>query len=60
MVDQVFILKQIGKKAHEKKQMIYAWFIYLEKASDSINREALYQELRMYDVGGKLWNTIKS
>ena len=32
----------------------------LEKAYDWVNREALWQVLRMYDVGGKLLNGIKS
>ena len=27
---------------------------------DRVNREALWQALRMYDVGGKLLNGIKS
>ena len=32
----------------------------LEKAYDRVNREALWQVLRKYDVGGKLLNCIKS
>ena len=32
----------------------------LEKAYDSVNRNSLWEELRMYDVGGKLLNGIKS
>ena len=32
----------------------------LEKAYDWVNREALWQVLRMYDVGSKLFNGIKS
>ena len=35
-------------------------FINLEKANDRINMEALLQLLRMYDVGRKLLNGIKS
>ena len=35
-------------------------FMDLEKAYDRVNREALWQVLRMYDVGGKLLNGIKS
>ena len=31
----------------------------LEKAYDRVNREALWQVLRMYDVGGKLLSSIK-
>ena len=32
----------------------------LEKAYDRVNREVLWQVLKMYDVGGKLLNGIKS
>ena len=32
----------------------------LEKAYERVNREALWQVLRMYDVGGKLLNPIKN
>ena len=39
---------------------MYVGFIDLEKAYDSVNREAQWQVLRIYDVGGKLFNGIKS
>ena len=32
----------------------------LEKADDRVNREALWKVLRMYNVGGKLLNGIRS
>ena len=32
----------------------------LEKVYDRVNREALWQVLRMYDVSGKLLSGIKS
>ena len=51
-VDQIFLLKQIGEKAREKKRRVYVGFIDLEKAYDRVNREALWQMLRMYDGGG--------
>ena len=35
-------------------------FIDLENVYDSINKEALWQMLRMYDVEGKLLSEIKS
>ena len=35
-------------------------FIALEKGYDRVNREALWQVLRIYDVGGKLLNGILS
>ena len=39
---------------------MYVGFMKLEKAYDSINMEVIWQVLRMYDVGGKLLNSIKS
>ena len=47
-VDQIFILKQIGEKARDKKRRIYVCFMDLEKANDRVNRESLWQALRMY------------
>ena len=41
-------------------QCVYMGFIDLEKTYDGVNREALWQVLRMYDVGGKLSSGIKS
>ena len=35
-------------------------FMDLEKAFDKVNSEALEQQLRIYDVNGKLLNGIKS
>ena len=39
---------------------MYVGFTYLEKAYDRVNREALWQMLRIYDVGSKLLSRIKS
>ena len=49
-VDQIFTLKQIGEKAREKKCRVYVRFMDLEKSYDRVNREALCQVLRVYDV----------
>ena len=38
----------------------YVSFMDLEKAYDRVNMEALWQVLRMYDVGGKMLNGIMS
>ena len=59
-VHQIFTLKYIGEKVREEKCRTCVGFIDLEKAYDRVNREALCQVLRMYDVGGKLLNGIKS
>ena len=47
-------------KKHRRKNVVYVGFMDLEKAYDMVNREALWQILRIYDVGGKLLNGIKS
>ena len=60
MIDQIFTLKQIGEKAREIKCRVYVGFMDLEKVYDGVNMEALWQVLRMYDVGGKLLNNMKS
>ena len=58
-VDQIFTLKQEGKKeSREKKCRVYVGFTDLEKAHDRVTREAQWQVLKMYDVGGKQLNGI--
>ena len=39
---------------------MYVGFMDLEKAYDRVNREALRQVLRLYDVGVKLLSGIKN
>ena len=58
-VDQIFTLKQC-EKPREKKCRVYVGFMDLEKAYNRVNREVLWQVLRMYDVRGKLLNDIKT
>ena len=48
-----------AEKAREKKVRVYVGFVNLE-VYESTNIEALWQVLRMYDVGGKLLNGIES
>ena len=47
-------------RKQERKIAVYVGFIDLEKAYDKVNRKSLWQVLRMYDVGNKLLNRIKS
>ena len=55
-VDQIFLLNPIGERAREKKRRMYVRFMDLEKAYNKDNMEALWEVLRMYDVGDKLLN----
>ena len=43
-------------RKHRRKNEVNVGFMDLEKAYDRVNREALWQVVRMYDVGGKLLN----
>ena len=43
-----------------RKNVVYVCSMDLEKAYDRVNREVLWQVLRMYYVGGKLLRGIKS
>ena len=58
-IDQIFTLIQIDKKEQEKN-VVYMGFMDWEREYDRVNREALWQVLKMYDKGGKLLNRIKS
>ena len=46
-------------RKQERKDAVYVGFMDLEKACDRVNREALWQVLRMYDLEGKLLGGIK-
>ena len=39
-------------RKQDRRNAMYVGIIDLEKAYDRVNREALWQVLRMYDVGG--------
>src|SRR5678815_6050128 len=59
-VDQIFTLKQVIEKMREKKNKLYLGFMDLQQEYDRVNREALWQVLVIYGVGGSLLNGIKS
>ena len=59
-VDQIFTLKQMSEKMRGKKKKLYLGFMDLKQAYDRINREALWQVLMIYGVGGRLLNGVKS
>ena len=49
--------KGVNKKIDES---VLQWFGDVEKQYNRVNREVLWQVLRMYDVGGKSLSGIKS
>lgn len=58
--DQIFCLRQIMEKFHEKNKDLYLAFVDLEKAYDSVPRSKLWSVLAEYGVNGKLLEAIKS
>ncbi len=59
-MDQVFAERQIVEKYLGKGKDVFWAFMDLEKAYDRIDREALWKVLRLYGVGGRLLNAVKS
>ncbi|KAL9965666.1 hypothetical protein ACROYT_G029503 [Oculina patagonica] len=60
--EHIFNLRQIPEQSKEWNTTLYANFIELEKAFDSIHRDSLWKILRHYGIAikaGKLVNVIK-
>lgn len=58
--DSIFILKSLfNKYIHKEKKKIYACFVDLKKAFDSVWREALLVKLHRIGVGKLFFNVIK-
>ncbi|MCP4269594.1 MAG: hypothetical protein GY777_29150, partial [Candidatus Brocadiaceae bacterium] len=56
----MFAVRQVCEKYVAKGKDVYWAFMDLEKAYDRVNRDAMWQVLRLYGVGGKLWKAVKS
>ena len=59
-VDQIFAVRQISEKYLAKGKEVFWAFMDLEKAYDRVDREALWQVVGLYEVGGKLLRALKS
>jgi len=57
---QVFILRQLIEKSHEFQRPLFVAFIDLQKAYDTINREALWAVLERYSLPPKIIALIKA
>ncbi len=53
-------MKRLVEVYLRKDKKLYASFMNLEKASDKVDREALWNVLRTYGVGGKLLKGIQA
>ena len=58
--DQVFIVRQICEKYLGKGKDVYFAFLDLEKAYDRVDRDAMWDVLRIYGIGGRLLRGVKS
>ena len=58
--DQIFIVRQICEKYLGKGKDVYFAFFDLEKANDRIDRDAVWNVLRLYGIGGRLLRGVKS
>ena len=60
-MDQIFAVRQLCKKYLGVNREVYMAFMDLEKAYDRIDRNALWQVLRIYDdVGRNLLMAVQS
>ncbi len=59
-MDQIFAVKILVEKYLEKNRKRFAAFMDLEKAYDRVDRKGLWETLRVYGVGGKLLEGVRS
>ena len=59
-VEQIFAVRQVIEKVIEKDKVVYAAFVDLEKAYDSVSRSKLWVALKDYGVRGQLLAAVQS
>ena len=59
-MDQIFAVRQLCEKYLGVNKEVYMAFMDLEKVYDTIDRNALWQVLRIYGVGGNLLKAVQS
>ena len=58
--DQIFIVRQIYEKYLGKGKDVYFAFLDLEKAYDRVDRDAMWNVLRVHGIGSRLLRGVKS
>ena len=58
--NQIFTVRQICEKYLGKGKDVYFAFLDLEKAYDRVDRDAMWNVLRLYGIGGRLLRGVKS
>ena len=59
-MDQVFAVRHVCEKYLANGKDVFWAFMDLEKAYDTIDRHGMWQMLRVYGVGGKLFKAVQS
>ena len=57
--DQIFIVRQICEKHLGKGKDVYFAFLDLEKAYDRVDRDAVWNVLRLYGIGSRLMRGLE-
>jgi len=58
-IDQINTLRIIIEQCTEWSSRLYAVFVDFEKAFDSVNREAMWKEVKRYGVPSQIFDLIK-
>ena len=58
--DQIFNVRQMCEKYLGKSKDMHFAFFDLEKAYDRVDRDAMWNVLRLYGIGGRLLQGVKS
>ena len=58
--DQVFAARQVCEKYLANEKDVFCTLMDLEKASETIDRHGMWQMLRVYGVGGKLFKAVQN
>ena len=58
-IDQMFTVRQLSEKVLEKEKQMVVACIDLEKAHDTVRRDALWQVLEDYGIEGRLLGRLE-
>ena len=58
--DHILTLKTLIDKAFKSSSRSYTCFVYLNKAFDTINRQALFHKLSKYNIKGPFLKMLKT
>ena len=59
-MDIIFVARQLFEKSREHDESLFALFVDLRKAYDSVSKEALWQVLKKYGVPPVMLSLIRS